>query len=41
MLHKMGVGGEIMFLAVLKDKDTIVGQQSMLEDEGRDCGEFL
>lgn len=30
-----------MFLAVLKDKDTIVGQQSMLEDKGRNCGEFL
>ena len=41
MLHKMGVGGEIVFLAVLKDKDAIVGQQPMLEDKGRDRGEFL
>ena len=30
-----------MFLAVLKDKDAIVGQQSMLKDKGWDCGEFL
>ena len=41
MLHKMGVGGEIVFLAVLKDKDTVVGQQSVLKDKGRDRGEFL
>ena len=30
-----------MFLAVLEDKDTIVGQQSALEDKGRDCWEFF
>ena len=41
MLHEMGIVGEVVVLAMLKHKDAIGLQQSLLEDEIRNLGQLF
>ena len=41
MLHKMGIGGEIVLLAVLEDEDAVVFQKSLLKDETGNRGKLF
>ena len=41
MFDKVGVLREVVVLAVLKDKDAVRRQQTLLEDDVRDGGQFL
>ena len=41
MLHEMWIVREVIILAVLKDKDPVVLQQSFLKDEAGDRWQFF
>ena len=41
MLHEMWIVAEIVILPVLKDEDSVVLQQSFLEDEAGDRWQFF
>ena len=41
MLHKMGIGGEVVLLAMLEDEDAIVFQEPLLKDETGNRGKLF
>ena len=41
MLHKMGIGREVVLLAMLEDEDAIVFQEPLFKDETGNRGKFF